>query len=98
MNKVKITAAGQPCRKCGTPVIRQRHSPGFSPKPTKAYYFDWWFKCPSCRTLYMVEAAKRIPSERTTGQRSILDIIDQQKSLDNADLIMMPPVDNSFDQ
>jgi uncharacterized protein with PIN domain len=60
--RVPVTAVGQPCRHCGTPVVKSQHKPG---KPLKnkpgSYYFEFWFACPNkrCRTLYMVEAAKR---------------------------------------
>lgn len=57
--KTKITHAGQPCRKCNTPVERKEHPPDFQPKPSQAYWFAWWFACPQCKTLYMVEEAKR---------------------------------------
>ena len=53
----KITQAGQPCRHCGAPVVKRTHQK--PPKPTKAYYFAWWFACPQCKALYMVEDAKR---------------------------------------
>src|ERR1017187_4990864 len=63
----KIDHEGQPCRHCGTPVIRQAHT-----KPPKARpgscYFAWWFKCPSCRAMYLVEAARRFFD--TTGDRA----------------------------
>ncbi len=54
-----ISAAGQPCRKCGGPVTRHTHEPEWEPKIGQPYYFEWWFKCHQCRTIYMVEAAKR---------------------------------------
>ena len=63
----KITEQGQPCRKCGAPVVRKAH--GKKPRPKSpqqkkpgGYYFEWWLKCPNpkCKTLYMVEAAKRL--------------------------------------
>ena len=61
---VKITEAGQSCRHCGCPVVRQWHK---SPPPAKpgGYYFEWWLRCPGCHTLYMVEAAKRYFSSGT---------------------------------
>ena len=47
--------------------IRQAHT-----KPPKARpgscYFAWWFKCPSCRAMYLVEAARRFFD--TTGDRA----------------------------
>ena len=52
----KIDHAGQPCRHCGTPVLHQTHTK--PPKPGRSY-FAWWFKCPGCKALYLVEAARR---------------------------------------
>lgn len=57
MKKVKIVEAGQPCRKCGTPVIKQSHSK--PTRPDQSYWYEYWFKCPNCLTLYMVDKAKR---------------------------------------
>jgi ribonuclease HI len=54
----KIKGDGDPCRKCGTAVI-------FKPtkkkelKPGQTYYFEYFFVCPKCKTVYMVEEAKR---------------------------------------
>jgi uncharacterized protein with PIN domain len=59
MGKRKITEAGQPCRHCQTPVVRiegRQHV-----KQGRAYWFAWFFRCPSCGAFYMVEAAKRYP-------------------------------------
>lgn len=53
----KITKAGQPCRKCGTPVIRK--VPKGKRRPGQAYYYEYYLYCPECQTTYMVEAAKR---------------------------------------
>jgi ssDNA-binding Zn-finger/Zn-ribbon topoisomerase 1 len=52
----KSDYAGQPCRYCRTPVVRQTHAK--PPKPGRSY-FAWWFKCPGCKALYLVEAARR---------------------------------------
>jgi hypothetical protein len=60
--KVKITEVGQPCRHCDTPVVRRQHKPGFTPSPSKAYYFEWWLACPECGARYMIEAAKKMIS------------------------------------
>lgn len=54
---VKITQEGQPCRKCSTPVIKK--IPKKRIKSEKAYYFDYYYFCPECKTMYMVEEAKR---------------------------------------
>lgn len=55
---IKIKSEGDPCRKCGSAVI-------FKPtkkkdlKPDQTYYFEYYFLCPNCKTVYMVEEAKR---------------------------------------
>nr|WP_129678213.1 ribonuclease HI [Candidatus Chloroploca sp. Khr17] len=53
----KMTRAGQACRKCGTPVVKQ--VPRKQPKATQSYYFEYYLYCPSCHAMYMVEDAKR---------------------------------------
>lgn len=68
MKRIKIQREGQPCRKCGTPVLKKTHS-----KPTKrtqAYWYKYWFACPNprCRTLYMVESAKVMNLDKLTGE------------------------------
>ena len=54
----KITAEGQLCRHCGTPVVkrapRQRKI-----KEGQTYYFAWYFYCPGCKATYLVEEAKQ---------------------------------------
>ncbi|MAP55113.1 MAG: ribonuclease HI [Altibacter sp.] len=54
----KIEEAGTPCRKCDTPVIKK------TPKKRKvkdkqSYYYEYYMYCPNCKTMYMVEDAKR---------------------------------------
>jgi hypothetical protein len=49
--------AGRICRKCATPLIRK--SPRAKHRPGQTYYFEYYLLCPQCRTMYMVEAAKR---------------------------------------
>jgi len=47
--------AGDPCRKCSTPVIKQT--------PRKAakqdFYYEYYLFCPNCEATYQVEAARR---------------------------------------
>ncbi len=57
VSNAKITNEGQPCRKCGTPVVKK--IPKRKLKADQAYYFDYYLECPNCRTMYMVEEAKR---------------------------------------
>jgi ribonuclease HI len=57
-NKTKIENEGDACRKCRTSVIKK------TPKKRKikqhqSYYFEYYLFCPNCRTMYMVEDAKR---------------------------------------
>lgn len=56
---------GQPCFKCGTPVVRREGRAQIRPGQTS--YFEWFLFCPACHSSYMVEAARRLvdaPSER----------------------------------
>lgn len=59
--KRKITKDGQPCRKCGTGVVKRTHR---KPPAFKAggYWFAWWMQCPNnkCNAMYMVEEAKQL--------------------------------------
>jgi ribonuclease HI len=53
----KITEEGQPCRKCGTPVIKKK--PRGKPKRGQTSYYEYYLFCPECETRYFVEKAKR---------------------------------------
>jgi hypothetical protein len=55
-----ITREGQPCKHCGTPVVRREHEKPPKYRPGR-YFFEWWFLCPNrnCKAIYMVEDAKR---------------------------------------
>ncbi len=52
----KVTRAGQPCRKCGTAVVKQ--APARKVKPGQAHYYAWYLICPNCKTIYLVDEAK----------------------------------------
>lgn len=54
----KVTAEGDLCRKCSTAVIKKTTKKKEA-KPGQTYYFDYFLLCPSCKTMYMVEDAKR---------------------------------------
>jgi ribonuclease HI len=54
----KVKGDGDPCRKCGTAVIF-KPSKKRDLKPGQTYYFEYYFLCPKCKTIYFVEAAKR---------------------------------------
>jgi len=53
----KVTRAGQPCRKCGAAVVKQ--VPSRKVKPGQAHYYAWYLICPNCKTIYLVDEAKR---------------------------------------
>lgn len=57
LGQTKITREGQPCRKCSTPVVRK--VPVRKLRSDQPYYFEYYFYCPGCHAMYMVEAAKR---------------------------------------
>jgi ribonuclease HI len=46
---------GEPCRKCSTPVIKQKPRS----KPDRDYYYEYYLWCPNCQATYEVESAKR---------------------------------------
>lgn len=52
-----ITQPGQPCRKCGTPVVKRK--PKRKHRSGQSYYYEYYLQCPECGTIYMVEDAKR---------------------------------------
>lgn len=53
----KVFRAGQPCRKCGTPVEKRVPSRKISAK--QKYYYEYYLVCPNCGTMYLVDEAKR---------------------------------------
>ncbi len=54
----KIKKEGDPCRKCGNAVIL-KPTKKREIKPNQRYYFEYYFLCKNCKTMYMVEEAKR---------------------------------------
>lgn len=57
ISPTKITEVGQPCRKCGTPVVKK--IPRRKSKRDQSYYFEYYLFCPGCKTMYIVEDSKR---------------------------------------
>lgn len=62
-SKAKILNEGDPCRKCNTPVFKKLPKKK-TLKPNQDYFFEYYLSCPNCKTMYMVEAAKRFGNER----------------------------------
>lgn len=54
----KVENEGDPCRKCASAVIKKQPKKK-NVKPSQTYYFDYYLYCPGCKTMYMVEDAKR---------------------------------------
>ncbi len=62
-NKSKILIEGDICRKCNTPVIKKQTKRKVL-KASQDYFFEYYLLCPNCKTMYMVEAAKRFGNEK----------------------------------
>ncbi len=56
--KGRIKEEGDACRKCSATVIK-KETKKKEVKPGQTYYFEYYLFCPSCKTMYMVEEAKR---------------------------------------
>lgn len=65
-SNIKMTQVGQPCRKCQTPV-EKRTPKKKKQKSDQTYYFEWYLFCPGCKSMYMVEEAKRLISDRSSS-------------------------------
>ena len=57
-----MTGVGEPCRKCLTPVIK-RVPKKKTVKSDQTYYYAWYLYCPACKSMYMVEDARREVSD-----------------------------------
>ena len=68
-SKVTHKEPGEPCRKCGTPIVKKPPKKQ-TRKAGQTYYYEWYLHCPNCKTMYMVEAAKRMIE---SNQAAILD-------------------------
>jgi ribonuclease HI len=53
----KITQEGDLCNKCSTPVIRKKSTAKL--KPGQKYYYEFYFQCPKCKTIYLADRAKK---------------------------------------
>jgi ribonuclease HI len=55
---IKVNAEGDPCRKCGIGVVKKQTKKKMA-KPGQTYYYEYTLICPGCKTMYLVEEAKR---------------------------------------
>ena len=46
---------GEPCRKCGEPVVKQVSRKA----PKHDFYYEFYLWCPKCNATFTVEAARR---------------------------------------
>ena len=56
--KIKVSEDGAACRKCGTKVVKKQTKKKVA-KPGQTYYYEYFLLCPSCKTMYFIEDAKR---------------------------------------
>ena len=54
--KKKVKKEGDPCRKCGTPVVLKEG--GKSIKPGQVFYYRKYLRCDCCGTFYMLNNEK----------------------------------------
>lgn len=56
--KNKVTTEGDACRKCGTNVVKKPTKKKVT-KPGQTYYYEYYLSCPKCKTIYLLEEAKK---------------------------------------
>jgi len=59
LKKIKVEKEGDKCRKCGEPVVKKVRAKTKKIKPDQSYYYAYTLVCPSCKTMYLTEDAKR---------------------------------------
>ena len=57
-SKIKVSEEGDACRKCGTSVVK-KPTKKKEVKPGQTYYYEYFLLCPNCKTMYLLEEAKR---------------------------------------
>jgi ribonuclease HI len=58
IRKIKVNEEGDACRKCGTSVVKKPTKKKI-PKAGQSYYYEYFLLCPNCKTIYLLEEAKR---------------------------------------
>lgn len=58
-SKIKIEKEGDNCRKCGVPVIKKVRKKRKKIKPKQTYFYEYVLLCPTCKTMYLTDDAKR---------------------------------------
>jgi ribonuclease HI len=62
----KVEKEGDPCRKCNTAIIKKTTKKKEA-KPGQTYYYEFYLYCPGCKTMYLVDEAKRELGTQTEG-------------------------------
>jgi ribonuclease HI len=62
----KVEKEGDPCRKCSTAIVKKTTKKKEA-KPGQTYYYEFYLWCPGCRTMYLVDEAKRELGNQTGG-------------------------------
>ena len=75
MSRVKMLEIGQPCRKCGTPVVKRAPK---KKKASSAYHYHYYLWCPSCHDMYMLETQKYIPKPAPAEPCLFLDMREKE--------------------
>lgn len=56
--KNKVTVEGDACKKCGAGVLKKTTKKKEA-KPEQTYYYEYILLCPTCKTMYLSDDAKR---------------------------------------
>ena len=56
--KIKVKVEGDSCRTCGSSVVKKTTKKKVA-KPGQMYYYEYILLCPNCKTMYLIEEAKR---------------------------------------
>ncbi len=75
--KVRVNYVGQPCRHCGTPVVKKEHPPGKVHAPDR-YWYLWWLRCPSCKAIYLIESVRQEPGTVAPTPPHDADLFDME--------------------
>jgi ribonuclease HI len=61
-----VRKEGDPCRKCNTAIIKKTTKKKEA-KPGQTYYYEFYLYCPGCKTMYLVDEAKKDLGDKATG-------------------------------
>jgi predicted RNA-binding protein with PUA domain len=64
IRKVRMTQPGQPCRHCGTPVIKRPTKPKKNGVNLNRTSYDFILWCTKCRIPYLMPSAMRQPGHK----------------------------------